>query len=141
MCMMVYVASDHPLPTSAWDEDRPGFHVEALSERDESVRRQFSKPFVYYVGSHQGCGCGFDWDVFEGVSEDDPEFADAKASRQGLFELLALGLRQGGELGLFACWDGNQGAESAFRGRIRPSDLLTNHLSFREHELLTVSDN
>ena len=70
MCMMVYIASDCLLPTSAWDETRPSFHVRELVERDEPVRRQFSKPHVYYVGSHEGCGCGFQYGQYAGFEDD-----------------------------------------------------------------------
>jgi hypothetical protein len=138
MCMMVYVASDYPLPTLAWDEDRPGFYAEAVSERESSVRRQFKKPCVYYVGSHQGCGCGFDWDVFEGVAEDDAEFTDARDSRRRLSDFLAVGLQHQQEIELFACWDGNQSVEPEFRGKIHPADLLLDRTSFRENELLII---
>ena len=59
MCMVVYVASDYALPTSAWDQARPRYYVEEVSDRDAPVRRHFSQPCVYYAGSHEGCGCGF----------------------------------------------------------------------------------
>src|SRR4051812_45959015 len=70
MCMVVYIASDYPLPTSSWDEARPRFHVTELSERDEPVRRQFSKPCAYYAGSHEGCGCGFQYGEYPGYQEE-----------------------------------------------------------------------
>jgi hypothetical protein len=59
MCMVVYLAADAPLPLISWDAQAPAFHVKALGSRDDPVRARFSKPHVYYVGSHEGCGCGF----------------------------------------------------------------------------------
>ena len=33
--------------------------VPGLTEDDQVVRRQFSKPHVCYAGAHEGCGCAF----------------------------------------------------------------------------------
>lgn len=141
MCMMVYVASDSPLPTLAWDEARPGFYVEELSERDEAVRRQFSKPCVYFVGSHEGCGCGFQYGQYEGLEEDQEQLAAAKESRRGLSDFLAVALQHQPGVELFACWDGDQSATPDYHGRMCPSDLHRDRAHFREKELLVVSEN
>jgi len=57
--MMVYIASDHELPLIEWNEDAPAFHVRELHEKEKAVRAQFTLPHIYYVGAHEGCGCGF----------------------------------------------------------------------------------
>jgi hypothetical protein len=139
MCMMVYVASDYPLPTSAWDPTRPHFHVTELSDRDEPVRRQFSKPCVYYAGSHEGCGCGFQYGEYEG-EEEDAALAAARDSRRRLAEFLAAALQHQSEVELFACWDGDQATPAEHRGRVRPADLVRDRTFFREKELLVVSE-
>ncbi len=86
MCMTIYIASEYPLPTSLWDEANPCFYVSALSERDESVRRQFTKHWIYYAGSHEGCGCGFQYGQYTGLEEDVTALAVARDSRQRLAE-------------------------------------------------------
>jgi hypothetical protein len=140
MCMMVYIASDDPLPTSAWDEVRPCFYVTELSERDEPVRRQFTKPFVYYAGSHEGCGCGFQFVESDGFEEDPDALAASRNSRRRLAEFLAAALQHQSEVELFACWDGDQAAEPEHRDRIRPADLMRDRTVFREKERLIVSE-
>ena len=140
MCMMVYVASDYPLPTSAWDESSPGFHVANLSDHDEPVRQRFSKPCVYYVGSHEGCGCGFQYGQYEGFEEDPAELAAARGSRRHLSEFLSVSLQHQSEVELFACWDGDQAAEPEHQGRLRPADLIGARTYFREKELLVVTE-
>lgn len=136
MCMMVYVASDYPLPALAWDQARPNFHVIELDDREEPVRCRFSKPYVYYVGSHEGCGCGFQYGEYTGFEEAD--LAQRQASRRCLAEFLAVALQHQLEVELFACWDGDQSAPPEHRGRLRPMDLIRDRTFFREKEFLVV---
>src|SRR5262245_2730047 len=138
MCMMVYIASDYALPTLAWEQTRPRFHVTELSERDEPVRRQFSKPYVYYAGSHEGCGCGLQFGEYPGYEEAD--LADKQESRRRFAEFLSVALQHQPVVEVYACWDGDQAAEPDHRGRVRPADLLRDRTFFRERELLAVSE-
>jgi hypothetical protein len=138
MCMMVYIASDYPLPLLAWDKARPRFNVEKLTERDEAVRRHFSKPYAYYVGAHEGCGCGFQCGLYPDA--DPARVADANESRRRLSEYLSVALQHQASVELFACWDGDQGEASEHYGRIRPQDLPQGTTFFLERELLLVVD-
>lgn len=137
--MMVYVASDYPLPTTTWDAAEPRFHVTELSSRDESVRREFSKPYVYYVGSHEGCGCGFQYGEYEGFDEKD-ELVRKQGARRRLADFLMVALQHQGEVELFACWDGDQAATPEHRARLRPTALVRERTFFREREFLVVAE-
>jgi hypothetical protein len=139
MCMVVYVASDYPLPTWPFDRDRPGFHVTSLSDREAPVRRQFSKPFVYYLGSHECCGCGFQYGENEGC-EEEADLPDKRESRRRLAEFLGVALQHQPAVEVFARWDGDEAAKPEHRRHVRPSDLVGNRTSFREKELLVVSE-
>jgi len=59
MCWALYLASEKPLPQIPWDKDARAFNTQELSDSDLGVRKQFSLPYVMYMGSHLGCGCGF----------------------------------------------------------------------------------
>ncbi len=103
MCWMIYLASDSPLPTSAWDEARRGFHATELSDHDQPVRRQFSKPFVYLMGSYQGCGCGFQYGESEEYHDDPEALAAAVVSRRDLAGYMTEALRHQSELEMYVC--------------------------------------
>ncbi|MDB5342634.1 MAG: hypothetical protein JWP89_1011 [Schlesneria sp.] len=139
MCMMVYVASDYPLPTLAWDQDNPRFHTADLSKQDEPVRRHFSKPCVYYVGSHDRCGCGFQWGEDEGF-EDEADLPAKKESRRRLAEFLVGALQDQPAVEVYACWDGDQAAPANRNERVRPAKLPESRTFFRVRELLVVSE-
>lgn len=59
MCYAMYIAADKPLPLLEWDEAHRSFYVREIDAREQGVRVQFTKPNVYYAGSHIKCGCGF----------------------------------------------------------------------------------
>jgi hypothetical protein len=60
MCWVLYLAADRALSLRTFDPGAPAFNVAELTGRETAVRVQFSKPFVYAVGAHTSCGCGFD---------------------------------------------------------------------------------
>jgi hypothetical protein len=140
MCLVVYVASDYPLPTQAWDEARPRFHVTAVVEPGHPVRRQFTKPWVYYAGSHDGCGCGFQHRADDDDEGDPAETTAVRDSRRRLAEFLSVALQHQPAVEVFACWDGDEGEPPWHRGRLRPSHLVRGRGFFRERELLVVSE-
>jgi hypothetical protein len=140
MCIVVYLASDYPLPTSAWDPARRCFHVVEVAERDHEVRRQFSKPHVYYTGSHEGCGCGFQYGEYEEEEEDAAKLAAAQDSRRRLVEFLSVALQHQTTVELFACWNGDEAAPPEHRGCVGPAELLRDRTFFREKELLVISE-
>jgi len=135
--MLVFIASDFELPTFPWDQARPRFHVTELTEQDEPVRGKFAKPHVYYAGSHEGCGCGFQYGEYEGF-EEEADLHDKQASRRQLAEYLAIALQHQAEVELFACWGGDQAVMPEHRERLRVADLLGARTFFRERELVVV---
>jgi len=94
MCLGFYLATDRRLDLIPWDQGSPGFHIADLSAAEEAVRTQVSHRFVYYVGSHTECGCGF-------VDDD----GDAAKSRATLTSYLHV-LSEAAPVELFLCWDG-----------------------------------
>jgi hypothetical protein len=138
MCMTVYLASDVPLPTIPWEQSTPAFNVADLRAPDESVRKQFSKPHVYYVGSHEGCGCGFQHGQYPGFEEPD-NIAAAVRSRRELTDYIRRALATQDSVELFSCWDGDQSAAPEFRDRLSIDQLATDRTYFREKEHLLIT--
>ena len=62
MCLALYIASVKPLPVIPWDPNKPAFHVVPLSESMGDVRKLLTFPHVYYIGSHEGCSCAFNYE-------------------------------------------------------------------------------
>lgn len=63
MCIVFYLGSDIQVPTSEWSDEDSRFRVLQLLENEQQVKSFFSKTYVYYLASHEKCGCGFEWDA------------------------------------------------------------------------------
>lgn len=138
MCLMIYLAADAPLRSVDWDESAPAFNTSAVTPDEECVRRQFSKRYVVYAGSHEGCGCGFQ--LGEHPEHTEPaEAALRRASLQALAAYLRAELTRAGTIELFACWDGDQEAPPEHRRELSPLDLEAETFFFLQKELSTVS--
>jgi len=108
MCHALYIASDKPLTLIEWDEANPGFHVEELQEDEQVVRKQFTLPFVAYVGSFEGCSCGFVYDD-EPIGDDEYEQLYDSQAREAVGRLrhYISNLLEDGSVELFACCQGD----------------------------------
>jgi hypothetical protein len=141
--MMVYLASVRPLPLIPWDAARPAFHITELPEGRDAARSQFTLAHAYYAGSHEGCGCGFQYGEYELDDPDAGELAELarhKESRARLAQYLQSALAVVPVVELYACWDGDEGLRREYSDRILPQSLVTDRTFFRERELLLVSE-
>jgi hypothetical protein len=142
MCMMVYIAAEAPLPLVHWDDQHPGFHVEELNDEnpdEKNVRCQFTKPYIYYVGSFEGCGCGFNYGQVLNYEEDDK--TERRRSAEDLSNYLSVQISRWGPIELFACQVGDEGAPPVCRGTITPDDIGGERFWFEEKHFLLIVPN
>ncbi len=138
--MTVYVGSKGSLDLIAWNETAPAFHVTELSERDSVVRNQFTEPYVYYVGSHEGCGCGFQYGQYPEFEQGEDR-SQERASLDGLATYLSHQLSRVGTIQLYACWDGDQTAIPEHHRNLTPGSFRSEEeFYFLEKELSTVAE-
>jgi hypothetical protein len=133
MCLAVYIASSKPLKTTGRDKANQEFYVTNLSTHELPVKKQFELPNVYYVGSDQGCGCGF---LKDGVVGE--ELTQVEGNYLQLSGYIADARQQGAEIQLFSCWEGDQASRSEFQEVISEADLITPEFEFQEKALYTV---
>jgi hypothetical protein len=137
MCWVLYLAADRPLRLRAFDPGAPAFNVADPTGREIAVRGQFSKAFVYALGAHTSCGCGFDRDQ---VNPDHPgELEATEASLRALHAYLGEALELAGPLELFACWDGDQGAIPDHRWKYRLTDFGPDMAWFPDRTFIEVT--
>ena len=132
MCFALYLASDTPLPVIPWDATVPSLYVE--KDTYHKPIPALSKPYVYYLGSHNGCGCGF---LLDGNTPDTPEYRAIMQTYAQLANYLELATRDA-RVELFMSWEGEEGHDPQRNASIRPEDIRKGLVAFREGQLFVV---
>lgn len=121
MCLMLYLGSRRPLSLRR----TACLALEPVAEAAKAVREQVQRDFVYFVGSHSGCSCGFPYVVaeqeieyFDGVfeQEDSEKLKDLESVRD-LVSVIDEALAGQPDCILFPIWNGSEGA--APKGDVR----------------------
>ena len=137
MCYMLYLGSQVPLPTSEWQKETPGFF---LSESDGNIKEaklHFTIPYVYYVGSHAGCGCGFFYE-----QDDDPEeYGISKSSARDLVNMIQQALDSSPKAELLVTWAGSEHKAISRRLEMKPEELLSKNFPLDEDDFVTFTKN
>jgi hypothetical protein len=139
MCLMVYLGAKKPLNLIAWNDAAPAFHVSGLRDEESPVRNQFSMPYVYYAGSHEKCGCGFQYGQYRHVYYETEDQERKRESLDALSGYLSRQISRVGPIELYACWDGDQSALPEHRRTLTPHSLMSEDFQFLENELSTVT--
>jgi hypothetical protein len=137
MCWVLYLASEVPLRTIDWNQEKPAFTVQAIPRAESPVSRQFAKQHIYIVGSHTLCGCGFD--RAQANLQHPDELMDAERSLGALQAYLREAVGIAGELELYACWDGDQAVVPDHRWAINPDDVSPTMSWFPDRTYATIS--
>lgn len=138
MCMMIYLAAEMPLRKVAWNEAAPAFNTRPLIADEQRVRRQFSKPYLVYAGSYEGCGCGFQLGQYPSEYSEPAEMSHRRKSLHDFAAYLREEIPRVGGIELFACWDGDQEAAPEHRRALTPSALEADTFFFLQKELSTI---
>jgi hypothetical protein len=132
MCFAVYLASGKPLQSTYWNKAIPAFYIEGVPD-DHVVRRQFSQPYVYYAGSHQGCGCGFLKD-----GEANLDLQRSQADYMSLSATVREAVSSGTSSEVFACWEGDQNQQPEHIDSVTPREMNEQSFQLKERQLLHV---
>jgi len=145
MCFVLYMASDQLRRAIPWDEQNPRFHVKANDADAQKTRSHFSKRYIHYLGSDNGCGCGFkrgpDW-VMDQTELDEMELkkiASCEDNQRRLHDYLVECLQDEETIELFGCWSGDEGLPTEKTRIVDVSTLISTDFWFEEREHITIT--
>ena len=115
MCMVLYAAADAPLQEFPQSTPPAPLSARLIEGTEEAVRPHFTKPYVYFLGSHTGCSCGFQYG--EGIEED----SEGRESVRQLGEYLVAAVQCAGAVEVYACWDGEEAEPVEEREVVTPA--------------------
>jgi hypothetical protein len=131
MCLSVHVATAAPLAVGVWNPEARAFYLEMVPE-DAPIRDRFSLPLVYVVGSHLGCGCGFQ------KYENDDERDKTHANYTALAGVIRDVLSSSSSVEVFTCWEGDHAHEPELLESVSVSEFLLPEFELKERQLLRV---
>jgi hypothetical protein len=112
-------------------------YTKALTEYNSPVRAHFTLPHAVYVGSDQGCGCGFrNSSGFEGWPDDciicdpDEDPAATQPNHESLVNLLRQYFRGEPFVELYGCWEGDFARPEKARLVVTPADITNQGFHF-----------
>jgi hypothetical protein len=104
MCFAVYIGTNQKLTTGQFVPEKTDIYLKALSVEEEvALRKKFTKPNLYYIGSDTSCSCGL---VFDSNEFDNPEEQQNKKSPQRFLEFLDE-LTKKEDIEYYCCWVGD----------------------------------
>ncbi len=144
MCLNVFLAADRPLPILDRNPDEPVFHVRSASAQETAaIRHAVRGRYLFYAGSHEGCGCGFlhHWATAGGHSSAEPHPGPKRESAARSTASLVEYLRRtaaGGPVELYSCWQGDEAAHPLAEIALTPDSLDVSSFVVREGEHVTI---
>jgi hypothetical protein len=140
MCMVYYLGSDGDVPlTLPWTKDAPAFHVTLIDGPESGhVKEKLPHRRLVYLGSHEGCGCGFRSYRDGYLMKGDAEEKDVVADHAALAAYLSALPPSQSPIQIFGCWSGDESDPVEHFRDISPADVLDPQFGFREREVLTL---
>lgn len=141
MCMVYYLGTDGDAPlTEPWCKESPAFHVTEIDGPEfEHVKEKLPHRRLVYLGSHEGCGCGFrsyrDGYLMDGGADE----KDVCADHEALCAYLSSLPPSDHPIQIFGCWSGDESVPVEHFRSIAIPDVLDPQFGFREREILTLN--
>ena len=132
MCKAFYLGSDIELPVSNWDKNCPQFYTIKINSNN-LFKDQFTKKYIYYLGSQEGCGCGFFYD--DNDIDDREELNENEESKKNVIKMIDFinnALKNTNELELFMCWEGDENKKPVQIKTIYPEQILGTELCLED---------
>lgn len=134
MCLAIYLASDHPILLVNKIEGKVGFYLRELKENENFVYQNFTKRFVYFVATAEGCSCGF---LMDGIYPDMPEFVEIRETYHIFSKFLQTNLK-GETLEIFVCWIGEEAENPIKFETLTTSEISQTSFNFEENHFYTI---
>lgn len=136
MCFTIYLGSSVQGPLVEWNSDQPTFHTKHLDKNEEGILDRVSLPHVLYMGSDQGCGCGFrhalrdrtDWLP---AIEEEGDSRKTQENHVNLVQYLSDNLLNQ-NIEIYACWNGDVVDRVDVVEKIELEDILNAAFYFKE---------
>ena len=130
------------MPTIPYDENHRSLNTEDIVEEERTIRHVLTLPNIKFIGSDQGCGCGFRHALMDGNEWfnvlDDEETEFDNNNHQNLVDFIIENNQGEKAVQILSCWEGDYNEPVQFQETINVHDLLSSDFYFKERGLYTV---
>lgn len=137
MCLVLYLGSDKSRALVAWDENAPRFHVKDDDDDAKKASIHFGKRLTYYIGSDDGCGCGFRQES-DYMIDDNDQIASKADNQKRLHDYITDCLVDEETVELYSCWSGDEELPQEHERTIDVAELIDNEFFFAERQRTIV---
>lgn len=134
MCVSVYLGSEDPLPAAeSFGIDAAQLRIVEATNSPDGVRTNLESARIYYVCSHEGCGCSFNYlsidSIQESISSEDSDLLEYEITERGrnrdsllaLQKYLCQVLSSHGRVSMLVTWAGQESRPPMRYDHISPS--------------------
>lgn len=144
--MTLYIGSVSELVQIEFDEKNPSFHTRELNENENLIYKHISLPNILYLGSDEGCGCGFrhalldnnKWFIVE--SEENLDNQIGQTNHRDLYNYIKDNIANGSSIHIYGCWNGDLMETSKSVEEIVLEDILHEQFYFKERGLYVIDN-
>jgi hypothetical protein len=137
MCFVLYMASEKPIRPIRWVESEPRFYVSPNDLDSRNAAWHFTKPHIAFVGSDNGCGCGFRKEHHEMIDDPD-QLASILDNQKRLHDYLSECLVDEESVELYGCWAGDETLPKEHDRTVPLAVLLSAEFVFLERQRTVV---
>jgi hypothetical protein len=143
MCFAIYIGTTTTQTTGAFVANQTDLYLEEPGKDKEVIglRPKFKNRHIYYVGSYQGCSCGFAYDPSDPKEQDDDD--DKEEEGRALKSVIALvslirNLTKFDNVEFYCCWEGDweEPIEKRLEVDITQIKLGTNYFGLTERQFI-----
>ena len=147
MCFVLYAASRLKARLIPFNPQTRALNTALPQALKLVIRDKFTLPHVTYVGSDQGCGCGFRYVPKESQDLEDPESIysegierqnETQHNHQQLRDYLFREFKVESFVELYGCWDGDEKEAVKFQEEISLDRLAEPTFCFHERGFYRV---
>jgi hypothetical protein len=131
MCLAVYLVSSEVLTEIPWNYSKRAFHLE--SAQREAIAKWVKGRLLYYAGSHQRCGCGYQKSNIE-----PRDLASVQANYIALSGVVGEPVSRGASIEVVACFNEFASATPDITGEIQSTDIRRADFELKEGQHFRV---
>lgn len=133
MCKMIFMGVSEKIEEIPWNEESPGFFLQKPLDEETDVIANFTKPYIYFIGTKRGCSC--DFIIYSNLSKE-----EYRAERLAFAKIIYDQIAKGNSVEVYCCWASDYASVSEEKS-LADYASISNAFYIGEKEMLVYKPN